>query len=181
MIEEKIYNYYLNKIEISKLSRDFLKYPLQKINGIYEKPTKQDLEYLFLELNLPFSFLNQYFQRDAFCFTKFYGLSKTKELYSVCRKQTNLLRYGVTNPSKSEEIKKKKELTCLEHFGVTNSMKTPEIVNKLKQTNLKRYGVDNYSKSKMFKEKYEQTCLEKYGVTSINSLVDKKENVYRLV
>ena len=52
-ISEEIFRFYLNKIDISKLKRDYQKFPLKKIGRKREIPFKEDLEYLFLELNFP--------------------------------------------------------------------------------------------------------------------------------
>ena len=45
-----IYDKY--NINLSRLSRDYIKFPLKKIGNRYEYPIKEDMEYLYLELNL---------------------------------------------------------------------------------------------------------------------------------
>jgi hypothetical protein len=46
-------------------------------------------------------------------------------------------KYGVDNISKSNEIKHKKEITCLKNYGVSVSFKSPEIKETIKQSYLK--------------------------------------------
>ncbi len=80
------------------------------------------------------------------------------------KKQTNLERYGVDNPRKSNLIKDKIKQTNLERHGVDNPRKSNIIKEKIKQTNLERYGVDNPRKSNLIKDKIKQTNLERHGV-----------------
>jgi G:T-mismatch repair DNA endonuclease (very short patch repair protein) len=47
----------------------------------------------------------------------------------------------VENPSQSDEIKKKKEETCLKNYGVTNCFKLESVKLKCQQTLMERYGV----------------------------------------
>jgi len=79
-------------------------------------------------------------------------------------KNTCLKIYGVTNISKSKQIKLQKTITCLKNHGVDNYTKTEECKNRVKETCLKKYNVDNPSKYKEFKDKRTQTIFEKYGV-----------------
>lgn len=52
-------------------------------------------------------------------------------------------KYGVDNISKSDDIKRKKELTCLKHFGFLNPLESKEIREKIKQTMIQKYGVEH--------------------------------------
>ena len=80
--------------------------------------------------------------------------------------QTNIEKYGVSHPSKSEDIKNKKKITTLKNYGYTNPAQSPEIQEKMKQTNLERYGYENAALNKNVKEKTKQTNLERYGSIS---------------
>ncbi len=60
---------------------------------------------------------------------------------SIGSKETNLKKYGVDNPMKSDTIK-----------------------NILKESIQRKYGVDHYSMTDEYKEKYKSTCMKKYGV-----------------
>ncbi len=96
-----------------------------------------------------------------FCSKKcMYNSKKIKEQ----RKNTNLDKYGVDNPSKSNFIKGKVRNTNLDKFGVEYPLQSEDIVNKSKSTFIKNYGVDNPSKIRDIREKAELTMLDKYGV-----------------
>jgi glutathione peroxidase-family protein len=90
-----------------------------------------------------------------------------KDACSKCKqkklKEANLLKYGVENVSQLDEVKKKKEDTCNEHFGVPCNLTIDETKEKIKQTCIEKYGVDNPSKNKDVKEKAKQTNLERWG------------------
>lgn len=114
-------------------------------------------------------------------------------------KQTCLKKYGVDNPSKSEQIKDSIKKTNLqkfgkEHyfqtdeikdrikdkFGVENVSQLEEVKDKKKKTFNKRYGVENPFQSEEVKEKIKNQYLEKYGVEypsqspEIRKKIDKK-------
>jgi hypothetical protein len=101
-------------------------------------------------------------------------------------RQTCLEKYGVDNPSKSEEIKKKIVDTIKERYGVEYIMNLEEYRDKAKKTNINNHGgKHNLSNPKMglkakkaYEEKYgaplgyvtehiekaKQTNRERYGV-----------------
>ena len=85
-----------------------------------------------------------------------------ERLVSSLRKSC-LEKYGVENPSQSEEIKEKKKRTTIEHYGVENPFQSEEIKEKIKQTNLQKYGVENPSQSEEIKKVVITTNLKKYG------------------
>ena len=80
------------------------------------------------------------------------------------RKNTNITKYGVDNPSKSKKIKEKVKITNNKKFGVDYAMQSNEIKEKSKKTNIIKYGVDNPSKLPEVRAKAENTNLEKFGV-----------------
>jgi len=87
-----------------------------------------------------------------------------KECVAEKRKEVVLDKYGVSNISQLDEVKSKKEITCLEHFGVFCNLIADDTKNKIKNTNQKIYGVDNVAKNSNVKEKARQTNLDRYGV-----------------
>jgi len=96
-----------------------------------------------------------------FCSKKcMFDSSKIKEK----RKETNINKYGVDNPSKSSVIKNKVKDTNNKKFGKDWATQNDSIKNKISKTNIERYGVDNPSKLKEIREKAENTMIEKYGV-----------------
>lgn len=58
------------------------------------------------------------------------------------RVATCLERYGVANPSQTEDVKEKKRQTFTEHYGVDNIWKTQAFRDGLDGFYLERYGVD---------------------------------------
>jgi hypothetical protein len=88
-------------------------------------------------------------------------------------KQTCLNTFGVDNPSKSNEIKKKIKNKLYKNGKWYNQ--TDECKNKTKQTNLKKYGVDHFSKTKEFHNKRIQTNIRRYGMDSYNK-TEKSKN-----
>jgi hypothetical protein len=116
-------------------------------------------------------------------------------------KKTNLERYGVDAPAKSNYILQKMKDTTNERYGVDNIMflettkcklkktnlnkygyesatKHPDTLSKMIKTNLERYGVDNCSKLDNIKEKKRKSFEKNYGVSSpfqINGVFDKSQ------
>jgi hypothetical protein len=79
------------------------------------------------------------------------------------RKKTSIEKWGVDNPSKSNEIKKKVKDTNKEKFGYEYPLQNPEILNKTKEYFIDKFGVDNPSKSEEVKQKRESTFNELWG------------------
>jgi hypothetical protein len=94
------------------------------------------------------------------------------------RKKTNLQKYGVDNPAKSETFKEKTKNTVISKYGVeyasqlpqsrkfgdANPMRNPKFKQNLKNSMIEKYGVSNIYMLEEFKDKRKQTMLEKYGV-----------------
>lgn len=115
------------------------------------------------------------------------------------KKVTNLKKYGVDNPAKTNIVRKrisktklsktknenvlinsKREETCFEKYGVGNVRKSSEIIDKMKDTKLKKYGklyfgkFVGYSKisQKFFYDLYSEN---KEILTNINFATFNKE------
>lgn len=82
----------------------------------------------------------------------------------IKRKKTNIKKYGVDNPSKSNKIKSKVIETNRKKFGHDWATQNTDIIKSTKKTNLLKYGVDNPSKLKKVREKAKNTMKIKYGV-----------------
>lgn len=121
-----------------------------------------------------------------FCSVKCSNSNKLKQ--QKC-KNTCIKKYGVDNPSKVEEIKRKivqktKE-TCLEKYGVDNSRKYKDTIKKglytRQKNNLKKYGVKEiFSLNRIHnkcKVSYKKTCLKKYGVDNYAKTKEFKEKM----
>ena len=80
------------------------------------------------------------------------------------RKTTNIQKYGVDTPTKSEIIKKKIKETIFNKYGVFYASQNSIIKDKVKNTLLDRYNVTSPLQYKKFQEKSIATCLKNYGV-----------------
>lgn len=89
---------------------------------------------------------------------------KPTKFYNLWNGYREFCSYTCSN--KSDEVKKRREETCLKHFGTKSAMHSEQVKNKLKESNLLKYGVDNPSKSQEVKDKIKKTNLEKYGSES---------------
>lgn len=113
----------------------------------------------------------------------------SKECREIGKRNTVFIRYGVNNVSESpevrnkissanssEEVRNKRQQTCLIRYGFTHICQRPDVKAKLaekmnsddyiqKYTNtcLSRFGVDSPMKSAEIVERRRQTCLDKYG------------------
>lgn len=112
-----------------------------------------------------------------------------KEITEEKRRKTNLIKYGVDNISKIDEIKEKKKKTFtdkwggftfdsdilmdkvngtnMEKYGTIYPSTTDIVKHKMRKTSLEKYGVEYPTKSDQIKEKVKNTFLEKYGSKNI--------------
>jgi predicted GNAT family N-acyltransferase len=71
-------------------------------------------------------------------------ISKDSCVNKLCisskRKESNIKKYGVDNPSKNPKIKEKQTITLMKNYGVDCPVKNSEIKNKIASTNLEKYG-----------------------------------------
>lgn len=138
-------------------------------------------------------------------FSNYYrsGFKGGEWLCKSCKtKRTNLERWGVENPSQSEEVKERKKRTFIERWGVDHPSKSDVIAEKkvvsfmkkwgvenpfqseeikeiIKETNLSRWGVENPSQSDFIKSRKIKTLLEKWGVDHPLKSEDIKSKVIK--
>ena len=158
----KDYSFMVKREDLDNLSIDYWQNPVKR----GAMPLKEDLEYLYQELNLSLEFLTGYFDFSNVTigkWIKLYNLGKSKKQASEVSKKVNQHRYGVDFPSQLEKVKEKNKKTCLDKYGVDNAAKTETTKKKFRQTCLDKYGVDNHSKCKEIYDKVRKTNLEKYG------------------
>lgn len=107
-----------------------------------------------------------------------YGVTNPSKLDSIkqARRERSLKKYGVEYPSQRAETQEKRKKTNLERYGVEVPTKNEKVKEKQAQTNLERYGVKAVSQSKEIRDKQNATCIQKYGYTSSlqNEEVNKK-------
>jgi hypothetical protein len=78
--------------------------------------------------------------------------------------KTNLLKYGVDNPSKLKETKEKVKISNRKKFGVDYPLQSKKVMESLKKANIEKYGVENPQMLKDVREKAKRTMISKYGV-----------------
>ena len=152
-------------IDSSKLKRDYIKNPLKRIikktGGIkYEKPYKEDLEYLYIILNLPREEISKIInikERTIKRWLKYYNIKKDMKLCLNNIKKSCIKKYGVEYPFQSKIIKERIKQTCLERYGVESTNQLKEVKEKKKQTFLEKYGVENPSFRKEIIDKIHNT------------------------
>jgi hypothetical protein len=79
-------------------------------------------------------------------------------------RRTNLIKYGVENPSQNQGIRAKQLATNLNRYGDIHTFRVPSLRAKGNKTNLIKYGVPDAMQSDIIKEKVRQTNLYRYGV-----------------
>ena len=93
---------------------------------------------------------DQTIANSLFCSNKC-KLSKEGNPYSRYKdkiKKSNIEKYGVDNPAKSNIIQNKIKNTCLEKYKVENVFQSTIIKSKIKETIKEKYGVDNIYQNK---------------------------------
>jgi len=93
--------------------------------------------------------------------------------------ESNMKRYGVTNPMKLPENQQKIQETNMERYGVTNTSGLDFVKEKRKQTNLDRYGVENPMQNEEIKNKLIQNVEEKYGVRSTLLVPEVRDKIIK--
>jgi hypothetical protein len=78
--------------------------------------------------------------------------------------ETNLIKYGTTNPASSDIIKNKIRNIFIEKYeGIDNPSKVKSIKDKKEVTCMKNYGVSNPSQAASIQYRKKVTNMEKYG------------------
>lgn len=93
------------------------------------------------------------------------------------RQKTNILKWGVDNVSKSDEIKKRTEESNLKKWGTKSTFQNPSVREKWKQNMKSKWGVDHYFRTEDFKEKSKNYYLKKWGVTHQLQIDDVKMKI----
>jgi hypothetical protein len=77
--------------------------------------------------------------------------------------KTCLEKYGYTNVSQVDSVKKKKEKVSLEKYGCKNVAQNKAVKDKIKATNLEKYGTECANQNKDIRQKIKDTHFTKYG------------------
>lgn len=134
------------------------------VSDITSKCSKEELEEYYLTHNKKevCKFFNLPNSSISFLI-KLYGIKKDKESISRLRENTCLEKYGVSNPSKSKEIRDKTRKTNLEKYGVEYNLCTDSFKEKSKQTCLEKYGTEFANQSDEVKDKIMKSKIDKHG------------------
>ena len=115
-----------------------------------------------------------------FCSTKCVANSNKSKRKKI---ETSLKKYGVENPSQSEQVKEKSIQTNLKKYGKEFYFQTDEFKEKQKNTFLLNYSVDNPMKNEKIKNKIKLSHIKKWGVEHPmqneqfkNEVIKKREN-----
>jgi very-short-patch-repair endonuclease len=150
-------------IDVSKLSRDYSLYPLKRGNNSphnpipAEYPTKNDLQFLYIDMNLSYDELAKYFKRSRSAVKRWlvsHGLSKSHDLRNKNGLKSKLSKYGDENFNNIEKCRK----TKLVRHGDENFNN----VIAAKETKLLRYGDENFNNI--------EKLIETWGKKSKNDL-----------
>lgn len=175
-----------DKIDVSKLTRDYQKFPLRK-NLVYverlkqkrwffEEIPEQDLRYLYVDCNLRQTDLLAYFGVSNSILRpllKKFKIEKPIEKIKQTNKETCLLRYGDENFNNQEKYKR----TCLERYGKESTNQVESVKKKQDETCLKRYGHIKAYGNPEIQKRQRKTCLDRYGVESPMRLKQVSEKV----
>jgi hypothetical protein len=165
------------EIDYSKLSRDYRKEPLGTYS-MYEKPCKEDLLYLYIDLNLSVKEVGEIIGRKVWATRKYlksYGITKDINSVTETRKRTKLSKYGDPNFTNREKFIH----TCQEKYGVNNVFSLDDVKEKIKNHWLETIGTEYYSSTKECREKMKKTSIEIYGVeypNQANVIKEKRKN-----
>ena len=147
------------KIDISKLTRDYSKFPVLTKNKSIKSEVvpKQDLIYLYIELNLSQEEVSNFLQCSKRKVRRMLGS------YHIIKDRINCQKVWKQN--------------YIDKHGISHHMKNPENVIKIQNTIIKNYGVDNISKLPDHNIKSKITCIKKYGVDNYNKTEECKRKI----
>lgn len=167
-------------INKTKLLRDYennpLKYLKYRNNGPIkyklEEPYKEDIEYLYNEINLTFKELKEFLNISDSSLKRILKKFQIKKNDKIS-KNNRKVGYDKKVRPNIIKIKNKIKQTNLEKYGVEYVFQIKQFQQKLKDIKIKKYGsVNNINKIK-------QTMKEKYGVEYIfqrQDIIQKTHN-----
>jgi hypothetical protein len=91
------------------------------------------------------------------------------------REQTNLVKYGGTNPSNSKKVRQKAKNTMIEKYGVEHALQNEKFLTKSKETLKSNYNVDHPMYSFKIKQDLKKSLLDKYGVDNVMKVPEFKK------
>jgi flagellar hook protein FlgE len=151
-------------------------------NGVFNKT------FLYITKNGAFcencTKINRKLNYKKTCLEK-YGVENVFQLEIIKGKiiETNLVKYGVKNPTYSNQIRQKTKQKCFEKYGVEHTCQLQEVINKKNNAMIQKYGVKYPLQSELGQNNFKHKCLEKYGVENpqqVPEIAEKaSKNSYR--
>ena len=93
------------------------------------------------------------------------------------KQSTCINNYGVPHQSKSKEIRNKIKNTCNERYGGNAPACSNAVMEKIKQTNLEKYGYEHAMSNPEFATISKHTKYEKYGDENYNNEEKRKNTI----
>lgn len=165
-------------VDVSRLTRDYTKEPL----AFGEKPKKEDMVYLYIELNLSLDDLASYFKCSNVKIKRvlrYHKVTKSKEQHYAVVRRNLIAKYGVDHVSHIAGVSEKRKATCMDKYGVPYAIWSAEIRKQCEQTCMKRYGVKRPLLSASIQQRCRETTKRRYGVVSPLQNPDIKERARR--
>lgn len=145
------------------------KWEYKKLNNIKQNEIIESIKYLYInenksdeeianDLNMKVTLVS--------CLRRNNNISRSKEAINSIRAKNNLIKYGVTNPAKLDDVKQKQSKTLKNNYKENKD----DILNKRKQTVIERYGVE----SVMQNDKIKQRCFDNGGGWNQSSVKNTK-------
>lgn len=159
--EQKLPQEYIDKLDMSRLSRDFQKEPwkLRK-----EEPIYSDFYYLFINQNWTIEDIAEYMGTGKNVIARIIQvvlkIKKSKELHQESREKSNMRKYGVKSTSSLEAVKEKRNNTNLERYGVKSLLCNTEAKHDAIE---RKYGKRHAKQIKEFVEKGNETYRKNHG------------------
>lgn len=113
--------------------------------------------------NRTFELKSNYFMKNLLKSNFTVDFNLTNKEIGNKRVINNIKKYGVSSPTKLDEIKEKIQKTNLEKYGAISSLQNEDVKIKSKNTKLNKYGVENMMLLEETKKKCKETNLERYG------------------
>lgn len=184
----------LDQIDWSRLSKNYLEDKHRKT----ETFTKEELEYLYIELNWSVGDIAQLVGLSKAGVQKVInnmGIYKSKELHQESREKVSLRKYGTKHTIAMKETREKienaftekygvksllekkefREGKMMEKYGVTHPLQLKKFMDKQRETNLKNWGVEYTTQSRHIQEKMKKSTMENYGVDNVFKLPEMQE------
>ena len=186
--------YDLYHIDKSRLSRDYITYPLQLIKKYnasnkpykeYEYLPKDDLYYLYITCRLSTTILaKELFHIKSTVLShqlQYYNINKTKTQIQNDRRYTNTLKYGVENVMQLQKFKEQMYKTNYLKYGCKSSIQNHQVLQKRNHNNLIKYGVENVMQVKDIQKKKNMTEFQRYGYNTIvhNSISQEEQRCFQ--